>query len=165
MTREISNLEGKVEILLWIFRTHQTTSEDTPSGDLARALAHAHKIERPMNELGAIVGGFALNLWQFIDTGGKVLDWRPSLSVSDVRRAVAKQLQAEFENNEAGHNMGGQEIADPPVSQCRQSPGFMRHCVKCRTQPAVIHIQTRHLGYFCAECCPVCRTKKKPSGV
>lgn len=167
LTREISNLEGKVEILLWIFRTHQTTSEDTPSGNLARALARAHKAGRPLNELAAIAGGFSLNLRQFLDDGGKMLDWRPSLTSADVRKAVTKQLQAEFFNNESQQEQGDRcsgETAEPPVSRCCESPGLMRRCVRCRTQSAVIHTPTGQLGYFCARCCPICRKEKKLPG-
>ena len=167
LTREISNLEGKVEILLWIFRTHRTTSEDTPSGNLARALARAHKADRPLNELAAIAGGFSLNLWQFLDAGGKILDWRPSLTSADVRKAVTKQLQAEFFNNESQQEQGDRcsgETAEPPVSRCCESPGLMRRCVRCRTQSAVIHTPTGQLGYFCARCCPICRKEKKLPG-
>jgi hypothetical protein len=42
---------------------------------------------------------------------------------------------------------------------CFQSSHTERRCQICGERPDILHIPTRHVGYFCGGCCPACREK------
>ena len=40
---------------------------------------------------------------------------------------------------------------------CYQMSRTERYCSMCGQRPAFVHLPTRYVGYFCAQCCPACR--------
>jgi hypothetical protein len=58
-------------------------------------------------------------------------------------------------------NTVGEEgmMRESKPAACYQSSRTDLKCRACGDRPAVIHIPTRHVGYFCGECCPPCRLK------
>ena len=50
--------------------------------------------------------------------------------------------------------------AEPQPAACFQSSRTYLKCRTCGERPDVIHIPTRHIGYFCGKCCPACPQKR-----
>ena len=47
---------------------------------------------------------------------------------------------------------------------CYQSSRAELKCRTCGERSNVIHIPTRHVGYFCGQCCPACRDMPAAKG-
>ena len=45
-------------------------------------------------------------------------------------------------------------MSDP--KPCFQTGFARRACAKCGEYPAVVHIPTMQVGYYCQKCCPAC---------
>jgi hypothetical protein len=47
---------------------------------------------------------------------------------------------------------------------CYQLSRTVLACKACGKLPDVLHVPTRHIGYFCEQCCPACREKPAAKG-
>jgi hypothetical protein len=75
---------------------------------------------------------------------------------------------AEPKGKEAEGGMMRMRVSSQPIGRpksiqpaaCFQSSRTrLRCCQTCGELPDVINIPTRHIGYFCGQCCPACREK------
>jgi len=48
------------------------------------------------------------------------------------------------------------------VRPCYQSSVTHRACAKCGAHSMPVHLPTRQVGYYCADCCPACNPKPQP---